>query len=281
MGRIAAMCGWALTVSVSALELREERGSVYDLEVSGRLVGVPAGEARFVAREDMETLGTETLRVAGIFGPGERELKVIWLEEVWAALPRENEADVLLAYCRDGYLAVYREDFIAAYRPFVILEIDGRGPDRWPPEGLKLNPAPWVIAVSGAVVPRVADLLDAGHKQPWGVMSIQVGRYAEVFEAIYTGRWSRLSLSAEAGREIWVNACTNCHTGPGGMIGGTKANRPFEVLAAQAGYNRDYFKAYVRNPQGTMPEAKMEAHPHYTDAQLEALIAFITAEGRP
>ena len=35
---------------------------------------------------------------------------------------------------------------------------------------------------------------------------------------------------------------------------------------------------FVRDPQKTMPGAKMEAHPHYTDTQLEALMAFITAE---
>jgi hypothetical protein len=36
----------------------------------------------------------------------------------------------------------------------------------------------------------------------------------------------------------------------------------------------------VRSPKQVNPNATMEAHPHYTDVQLEALIAFITADGK-
>jgi hypothetical protein len=36
----------------------------------------------------------------------------------------------------------------------------------------------------------------------------------------------------------------------------------------------------VRNPKAMMAEALMEAHPHYTDAQLDDLIAFITADAK-
>ena len=62
------------------------------------------------------------------------------------------------------------------------------------------------------------------------------------------------------------------------MFAGTKSDRPFEVLAAHAGYNQAYFKNYVRDPKSVSASAKMEAHPHYTDGQLDALMAFITAE---
>jgi cytochrome c2 len=52
------------------------------------------------------------------------------------------------------------------------------------------------------------------------------------------------------------------------------------VVQAIAGYNPGFFKNYVHNPRAMMPEAVMEAHPHYTDAQLDDLIAFITADGK-
>ena len=87
-----------------------------------------------------------------------------------------------------------------------------------------------------------------------------------------------LSARAEAGREQWIHSCTSCHHGPGTSFGGTKADRPFEVLAAHAGYNAAYFKKYVRAPTSVMPGAKMQAHPDYTDEQLAEIIAFIVAE---
>jgi cytochrome c2 len=51
-------------------------------------------------------------------------------------------------------------------------------------------------------------------------------------------------------------------------------------LAAHAAFNQAYFRKYVREPRSVMPGAKMEAHPHYTDTQLDELIAFITADGK-
>ena len=134
------------------------------------------------------------------------------------------------------------------------------------------------ITISPRLVPAVATLLDAGHKKPWGVTALELANFADRERDSFTGRWAVLSSRAVAGREIWINSCASCHRGPGTTFGGTKADRPFEVVAAHAGYNREYFKKYVRSPTSLMTGAKMEAHPHYTDAQLEELMAFITAE---
>jgi len=95
---------------------------------------------------------------------------------------------------------------------------------------------------------------------------------------LFSGKWAKLSARAQEGREIWVNSCTSCHRGPGSSFGGTKSDRPFEVLVAHASLNQDYFKKYVRDPKSVVPTAKMEPHPHYTDAQLDALIAFLEAK---
>jgi hypothetical protein len=82
------------------------------------------------------------------------------------------------------------------------------------------------------------------------------------------------------GREIWVNSCACCHQGPGRIFGGSKCPQPFPVIQAIAGYSPDFFKKYVRNPKAMMAEALMEPHPHYTDAQLDELIGFITADAK-
>jgi cytochrome c2 len=263
-----------------ALDLHRERGSPLDLALTGRLAGVPAGETRYVTWADLRALPSTKLKVDGEFVPGEQEVTVVFLEDLWKQLPRAEGADVLLATCSDGYASVFRADFIAKYRPFLILEINGQGPEKWPPPGLKFNPGPYVMSVSSVVVPGVAQLLDAPHKKPWGVTVVEVANYAERFGGAYAGPWASLSPQAVQGREIWVNSCACCHQGPGGIFAGTKCEQPFPVIQAIAGYNQDFFKKYVRDPKAMMAEAMMEAHPHYTDAQFDRLIAFITADGK-
>lgn len=266
------------SLQLAALELHRERSLPTDLAVTGKLTGVAKGETRYVRWADLRALPTTKLKLTGEFVPGEQEVTALFLEDLWAALPRTADADAALATCRDGYASVYRTTFIKTYRPIVVLEINGQGPEKWPPPGLKFNPAPYVITVTKDLVPEVETLLDAGHKRPWGTTTLEIATYAERYHDAYSGKWAVLSARAEAGREIWINSCASCHHGPGSTFGGTKSDRPFEVLAAHAGYNAAYFKKYVRAPKTAMPGATMEAHPHYTDGQLAELIAFIVAE---
>jgi len=124
----------------------------------------------------------------------------------------------------------------------------------------------------------VAGLLDPNHKKPWGVQTLELVKFADRFRGASTGKWARLSARAQDGREIWVNSCASCHVGPGDIFGGTKSGQPFVILQTLAQYQPDFFRLYVRDPKKANPMARMEAHAHYTDAQLAALIAFVTAE---
>lgn len=256
--------------------LHPARLAVTDLVITGRIAGTPAGATRFVRWADLAQLPQTKLRLTGEFVPGEQEVTVVFLADLWAALPRAEGADTLLATCKDGYASVFRTEFIRDYRPFLILAINGEGPEKWPPPGLTFNPAPYVISVAASIVPAVAQLLDAGHKRPWGVTTLEIARYETSFAGFFTAASAALPASAREGREIWINSCASCHHGPAGTFGGTKSERPFAVLAAHAEHNAAYFRRYIRDPKGFVATAKMEAHPHYTDAQLDALIAFLT-----
>lgn len=277
---LSRVCVWALfTVALtgsrtSALELHPTATGPTDLALTGLMTGLAPEEKRFIRWVDLAALPTSKLELNGEFLPGPQEVTVLFLQDLWRALPRTAAADTLLAVCKDGYSSVYTEEFIARYRPFLILAINGAGPDRWPPPGLEFNPGPYVISVSAGVVPAVASLLDAGHKKPWGVDSLRVVRHDEAFTGFFG---LPLSVSARAGREIWINSCASCHPGPPETFGGTKSDRPFDVVAAHARQNPDYFKKYVRAPKSFVSSAKMEPHPHYTDEQLAALIAFLSA----
>ena len=262
------------------LELHKTRSSINDLALTGLLDGVPAGEVRYVRWTDLRALPSTRFCPNGEFLAGAQEITMVFLSDLWNALPRRTGADTLLATCNDGYASVYRADFMASHRPFLVLEINGYPNDRWPPPGLISNPGPYAIWVSVSIAPAVAQLLDAGHKRPWGVTKIEVASYADRFGGAYKGRWGEVSPRAVMGREIWINSCASCHAGPGNIFGGTKGGLSFEVLAAHAKERPDFFKTYIRAPQTFRPDAKMDAHPHYTDTHIAAIIAFVTAEPR-
>jgi cytochrome c2 len=272
-----AMLLLAAAGPLRALELHPDRTSPYDLALTGMLAGVPAGEPRYAHWSDLRALPVERLRVKGEFVDGSQELTVVFLDDLWKALPVAAGADCLLARCSDGYASVFTAEFTSKYRPFLVLEINGKGPKDWPPPGLEYNPGPYVITVSSDLAPAATRYRDVEHKKPWGVTTLEVASYAERYKAAYSGKWADLSPQARDGREIWINSCACCHQGPAGIFGGTKADRPFEVIAAYAGYDRPFFTEYVRDPKSLVPSAKMEPHPKYTDNELSNLIAFITA----
>jgi hypothetical protein len=263
--------------SARALELHADRSSPFDLEIRGRLAGVPGGARRYARWQDLRAMPTSQLRLDGEFVKGPQVLTVVFLADLWKALPVGPGSDTLLATCGDGYAGVFTSDFIAKYRPFLVLEINRKGPADWPPPGLAFNPGPYVITVSADLVPAAEHFQDIEHKKPWGVVALEVASFAERYHGIYAGPWALPTPAMARGREIWVNSCGSCHAGPDGIFGGTKANRPFQVIAAYAGYDRPFFVHYVRDPASLVASAQMEPHPHYTDAQFSDLIAFITA----
>jgi hypothetical protein len=287
--RLPALAGLVLAAAVAtpadsetpgraALPLHAERASPFDLAVRGRFEAASTESERFLRWADLRRLPTQSLVLTGEFVKGEQTVTALALHDLWAALPVDPGADVVLASCTDGYASVFTRAFVSKHLPFLVLEIDGKGPEHWPPPGLKFNPGPYVITVSSQLSPGVATVLDVDHKRPWGVNVIEFARFDARFAPVLTGRWGNLSVRAREGREIWINSCTSCHTGPDALFGGSKSARPFEVVAAHAGFNQAYFRTYIRDPKALNPAATMQPHPHYTDAQIDALIAFIVAE---
>jgi hypothetical protein len=276
---VAAAAFWLLMTAVPArpLELHPDRSSPFDLALTGRIPGVPQDATWYARWSDLRALPTARLTINGEFVPGPQTVTVVFLADLWKALSPEAGADTFLATCSDQYTSIFTASFIAKYRPFLVLEINGMGPEKWPPPGLSYNPGPFVITVSPELVPGLAGYLDLEHKKPWGVTTLEVASFADRYRGAFTGKWASLSPAAQRGREIWINSCASCHPGPAGTFSGTKSERPFQVIAAYAGYDRGFFVKYVRDPKSLVASAKMEPHPDYTDAELSDLIEFITA----
>jgi len=267
--------------AAGSLGLHDRRASAFDLPVSGRLVGVPAGGTLYVSWADLRKLPVARLSLPNEFVPGAQAVTAVFLGDLWKALPCGAGSDVLLATCDDGYASVFTREFIGRYRPFLVLEINGKGPDRWPLPGWAFNPGPYVILISSSVAPGADGILDASHKKPWGVVRIEIGSLAERFRDFYGGPWAALPPRGRNGRMIWINSCASCHRGPGGTFGGSKSRQSFLALQSLAVLHPAFFKSYVRNPRAMVPEATMPAHGHYTDDQLSDLVAFVTAGQRP
>ena len=269
-----------LAASAHALELRPARTSPLDLAVQGLVKGLPPGKTGYLTWADLATLPKSKIKITGEFIPGEQEVTVVYLADLLKALPLEAKADTVLATCVDDFAAVFPQSFIEHYKPFIVLEIAGKPSSAWPPPGITYNPGPFPITVSARLAPDVDRYRDIAHKKPWGVGTIKLVSYQEEFKAVYTGPWAHLSKGAQEGREIWIHSCLCCHAGPAHLFAGTKANRPYPVIAAYAVYSPAYFKSYVRNPQDEATCAQMEAHPHYSEEELDHLIEFIAA-GNP
>ncbi len=282
-GRRGRVLGIFLTIFcpgtlATSLPVMTERASPFDLEISAGLEHQTEGQSFFVSWNDIITLPTSELEIQGEFVPGKQTITIVMLKDLWGSLPVDAAHDTLIAYCTDGYFSIYQPGFLATQKPFIVVRINGAGPDEWPPEGLDFNPGPFVISVSDKLVPGTQDILDVGHKRPWGVNNVQFVSLAEIMAPARSGPWANLSKRGEDGRELWINSCSSCHEGPQGLSGGNKSQRPFPILAVHAQHNEDFFRQYVRDPKSLVPSATMEPHPHYSDEQLDALVAFITAE---
>jgi mono/diheme cytochrome c family protein len=105
---------------------------------------------------------------------------------------------------------------------------------------------------------------------PFGIVSVELTSYA-----LSLGKFDSAAPSnseAAKGQKIAIGSCVSCHNN--GSAGGKMAQRPWQVLAANAVYNGDYFRQYVVNPQKFKPAVAMPAHPTFDSATLDALQAY-------
>ncbi|MCH2156326.1 MAG: cytochrome c [Opitutales bacterium] len=199
------------------------------------------------------------------------KLKVVPMEALWKSVAGAEEKDTLLAWCWDGYLSHFSRDFSKEKEAFIVVEINGVKPSNWK-ESFDVDPGPFFFSFDDQAHPGV---LGSGHKMPWGVTEIEFVNYAERFEPYYSGKFTELSHQGEIGRKYWMVSCISCHSGPAGTIGGSRAMRPFEILAAHAIHNSEYFINYTINPQSFNPNSKMSAVTYFSEEQLTDLIAFM------
>ncbi|MGA3293165.1 MAG: c-type cytochrome [Candidatus Acidiferrales bacterium] len=253
--------------------LHAARVSASDLEVGGELAGLPAGSTRYITREDLLVLPQVSYRVTGDvnFG-GPTQVSGVTLEELANRLGAVPNADLVVAVCDDAYRANYPRAYIAAHRPLLVLEIDGKPPSGWPKSADGGDMGPYMIS-HPKFTPSFRVLAHTDEAQiPWGVIRLEFRDEKEVFGAIAPRGADANGAAVQAGYRIAQQNCFHCHNM--GSEGGQKSGLSWQVLATWASGSPDFFAAYVRDPKSKNARAQMPGHPNYDDATVRALIAY-------
>jgi mono/diheme cytochrome c family protein len=259
----------------SRLTLRTARSSPLDLELGGELTGLPPGTTRYIPREDLLALPQLTYTVnddANFTSP--TQISGVSLEMLTRHLGATPESDMVVAICDDRYRANYPRAYIAAHHPLLILNINGKPPAGWPKdsEGHGMNMGPFLISHPRFTPSfRIFAHEDEPHI-PCGIVRLEFRNEKAVFGAIAPPGPHASDAAVQAGYRIAQQNCFRCHNQ--GREGGTKAGRPWQVLAAWAATSPDYFTAYVHDPRSRNPQAQMPAMSGYDDKTLAALDAY-------
>jgi mono/diheme cytochrome c family protein len=257
------------------LKLRLARSSNLDLELGGDLAGVPAGQSRYLTREDLLAQPQVSYTVnddANFRKP--TQISGVLLEELAKRLSGNPQSNMTVALCRDLYQANFTRAYLSAHQPILVLLVNGRPPANWPKDSESHNAymGPYLIAHAKFVPSFHVLSLPERPQIPWGIIRLEFRDEKRNFAAIAPRGPQRNSAMVQAGYLIARQDCFRCHNQ--GSDGGQKAARPWAVLSAWASGSPERFAAYVRNPQSRNPNAQMPCNPNFDDTALQALISY-------
>jgi mono/diheme cytochrome c family protein len=265
----------ALPALIPKLTLRAARTSPLDLELAGDLAGIPAGETRYLTREDLLSLTQVTFNVSDDPNfKGSAQISGVLLEELTAHLSANPNSDMVIAICSDLYRSYYPRWYPLAHRPLLVLRINGQPPASWPKdaEGHGADMGPFLIS-QPKFSPHFHVLSYADEPQiPWGVIRLEFRDEEKVLATIAPRGPDAGSAALLAGFRIAQQNCFRCHNQGG--EGGQKAGRSWQVLSTWAMASPEYFAAYVRDPKSKNPQSQMPGFPNYDQATLFALISY-------
>jgi hypothetical protein len=253
--------------------LHVERSSPADLEVGGELANLPPGSTRYIRYEDLLHLPQETYTVSDDSDiAAKTEIGGVALEALARALGQVSSDTLIVAIGDDQYRGTYPGDYVAAHHPLLVLRINGKLHDQWPPSRDGGSLGPYFIS-HPFFKPAFKVLPHEDEPQiPYGVIRIEFHRESVVFGVIRPqGHWPANS-PVEQGYVIARQDCFRCHNM--GAQGGTKAGRSWLKLAGLAAQDGPRFRKTIRNPVAVNPKATMPAHSDYDDATLDALTAY-------
>ncbi len=253
------------------------RRNLNDLEVIGLVSGLPAGQRRFVAYEQLASLssfsafvtGDETLQAMKVAGA---EIKGVPLPALGNALGVSKTSDMLSVRCSDGYEAHFPADYVAAHSPFLAVSMDGLQLSAWARSKGVFDPGPYMITYAQFMPSYKVRAHREEMQNPSGVVRLEYTTQARVYGAIAPVGVHARGEDEQAGFLIARQNCLRCHGING--IGGVKAQRSWQLLARFAHDDPTTFAAYVHNPRSVNPRASMPPNLDYDGPTLNALTAY-------
>ncbi|MBL9026517.1 MAG: c-type cytochrome [Myxococcales bacterium] len=168
---------------------------------------------------------------------------------------------------KDGYTVPLRGSKVfekGAFIAFQDVEVPG-----WEPIGQqRANPAPFYLVWAGK------DQTDLEtHPRPYQLAAIEIARFEDVFPRTVP-KGLAADSPAQKGFALFREQCIHCHAinREGGRVG-PELNVPQSVVEYRP---VDQIKAYIKDPL-TFRYSTMPAHPSFTDADLDAIVAYFTA----
>jgi hypothetical protein len=253
--------------------LHAERASQDDLELGGELIGVPAGETRYARYEDLLRLPQETHTVSDDTNfPHGTQVTGVPLDELARRFAVNSNEALVVAIADDKYRANYPRDYIADHHPLLVLRLNGKPREGWPPSEVGGPLGPYLIS-HPVFKPSFKVLSHEDEPQiPYGVVRIEFRRESIVFGAIRPRIAPDPSSQVAQGYIIARQDCFRCHNS--GAEGGTKAGRSWMQVGEMAMNDPLRFRAMIHDPKSVLPDAKSPAQPDYDNATLDALTAY-------
>ena len=185
--------------------------------------------------------------------------------------PADPEASLFLR-ARDGYVRPTSASQLSepgAWLAFADADVSGAGELRFEPiDRRQLDPAPFYLVWTGAGQ-------NDPHRHPWPYQLVAIE--AAPFESRFP-HTRPTGVPADSptwrGFAVFRRDCVACHAvnGEGGTVG-PELNVPKSIVEYRPA---EQIKAYIRDPQ-SFRYTSMPAHPHLSDADLDALLAYFSA----
>lgn len=249
------------------------RSSEGDLELGGKLKGLPIGATRYVRYEDLLRLPQETFTVRDDTNfKGRVQIQGVALSEIARLFGDVPDGTMIVAICYDHYRTNYPREYMEEHHPLLVLRINGQTRKNWPKSENGGPLGPYLIS-HPFFKPAFKVLSHEDEPQiPFGVVRLELRPESMVFGAIRPpGNWAANS-PVEQGYAIARQDCFRCHNM--GTEGGTMAARSWLQLGTDARRDRERFERMIHDPASVMPNATMPAHKEYDTQTLNALTAY-------
>ncbi|MDZ7871203.1 MAG: cytochrome c [Rheinheimera sp.] len=186
-----------------------------------------------------------------------------------AGFPALNGDDTLVLTASDGYAPTLSAQLLARQQPMLVFA-EAEQPDfSFTPlqqgKGM-LSPAPFYLIWPGAG--KAAE----HYAWPYQLVKIELIRFADRYAQVIP--LSTASAQVQQGFALFKQNCLKCHSInlQGGVLG-PELNAPKNVTEY---WQQHDLKAFIRNPESYRYQSKMPAFSHFSDADIDALLAYLT-----